>query len=366
MSNAASSSPSTVSRDGRPLPLSRSSSYPPSSSGGRFPLPFRKDGRANPEWSQARPHFGRANCLQQPRAEPVTSADSWPHSTNKVPTKSDASERTEPVGQANESAGAASQNNEVAEAGAVDEDSTAEAARHLERQLLNEGHERPEGDACPVCYLYIGLPMREHATRNLCCMKRVCNGCILAAHQRGLKGCPFCRSPIPITDASQLAMVQNRFDKGDAAAMVYLGDRYYYGGKLGLTKDVPRTIELYTEAVELGSLDAHFQLGFIYYTGKGAEEDKPRAIQLWQQAAMKGHVLSRHHLGLVEHENGNYDLAVQHFMICTKMGNQESLDAIRKKFVRGQATKVQYAEALRGYQDAVEEMKSHHGRKPSD
>ena len=133
-----------------------------------------------------------------------------------------------------------------------------------------------------------------------------------------------------------------------------------------MTKDVPRTIELYTEAVELGSLDAHFQLGFIYYTGKGAEEDKPRAIQLWQQAAMKGHVLSRHHLGLVEHENGNYDLAVQHFMICTKMGNQESLDAIRKKFVRGQATKAQYAEALRGYQDAVEEMKSHHGRKPSD
>ena len=48
------------------------------------------------------------------------------------------------------------------------------------------------------------------------------------------------------------------------------------------------------------------------------------------------------------------------------MGNKESLDAIRKKFVRGQATKVQYAEALRGYQDAVEEMKSHHGRKPSD
>ena len=54
------------------------------------------------------------------------------------------------------------------------------------------------------------------------------------------------------------------------------------------------------------------------------------------------------------------NLVVQHWMICTKMGNKELLDAIRKKFVRGQATKVQYAEALRGYQGAVEEMKSHH------
>ena len=53
-SNTASSSPSTVSM-GQPLTF-LSSSYPPSSSDGRFaiaaPLPFRKDGRANPEWTQ--------------------------------------------------------------------------------------------------------------------------------------------------------------------------------------------------------------------------------------------------------------------------------------------------------------------------
>ena len=32
---------------------------------------------------------------------------------------------------------------------------------------------------------------------------------------------------------------------------------------------------------------------------------------------------------------------------------------IKKMFVGGFATKAQYTEALRGYQDAVEEMKSH-------
>jgi len=93
---------------------------------------------------------------------------------------------------------------EGAVAGADDDERSAEAARYLER-LLNEGHERAEGDVCPICYLYIGLPKSKHAAINVCCMKRVCNGCILAARKRGLRGCPFCRTPTPHDDASALA-----------------------------------------------------------------------------------------------------------------------------------------------------------------
>ena len=45
-------------------------------------------------------------------------------------------------------------------------------------------------------------------------------------------------------------------------------------------------------------------------------------------------------------------------MISAKMGLKPSLDIIRRMLVDGTATKAQYAEALKGYQDAVEEMKS--------
>ena len=41
------------------------------------------------------------------------------------------------------------------------------------------------------------------------------------------------------------------------------------------------------------------------------------------------------------------------------MGNKLSLEMIKKMFISGEATKAQYAEALKGYQDAVEGMKSH-------
>ena len=176
------------------------------------------------------------------------------------------------------------------------------AARNLEQRLMTSGHNRPEGDWCPICFLLIELTVDGHSMRNVCCMKRVCNGCVLAARQRGLNNvCEFCRTPHPADDASELAMIQKRVDKRDAIAIYYLGDNYFYG-ELGLMKDVPRAIELWTEAAELGSLDAHNNLGHVYYYGEGVEEDKLRCIRHWQQAAMKGHVDSRHNLGSVEEE----------------------------------------------------------------
>ena len=47
-------------------------------------------------------------------------------------------------------------------------------------------------------------------------------------------------------------------------------------------------------------------------------------------------------------------------MISAKMGFEKSLNNIKKMFMDGHATKAQYAEALIGYRDAVEEMKSPH------
>ena len=74
---------------------------------------------------------------------------------------------------------------------------------------------------------------------------------------------------------------------------------------------------------------------------------------------MKGHAGSRHFLGSVEyHQAGTYELAVQHWMISAKMGAKKSLDSIKDMFMDGFATKAQYAEALRGYQTAMQDTKS--------
>ncbi|EJK52202.1 hypothetical protein THAOC_28555, partial [Thalassiosira oceanica] len=63
-------------------------------------------------------------------------------------------------------------------------------------------------------------------------------------------------------------------------------------------------------------------------------------------------------LGCRENDAGNYDLAVQHWMISAKLGHEKSLIKVKGFFMAGLATKADYAAALRGYQSAIEEMSS--------
>ncbi|EJK69053.1 hypothetical protein THAOC_09730, partial [Thalassiosira oceanica] len=71
-------------------------------------------------------------------------------------------------------------------------------------------------------------------------------------------------TPMPKNDANALAMVQARVGKKDPVAINYLGGQYYHG-ELGLQKNMCKAIELWAEAVELGSIDALYNLGNAYY-----------------------------------------------------------------------------------------------------
>ena len=84
------------------------------------------------------------------------------------------------------------------------------------------------------------------------------------------------------------------------------------------------------------------------------------AIRHYEAAAMCGQVSARYNLiGCEEYRAGNYDIALQHcIMISAKMGHEKSLNIVKKLFMNGHATKNDYAAALRGYQNAVEEVSS--------
>ncbi|EJK56138.1 hypothetical protein THAOC_24033 [Thalassiosira oceanica] len=232
------------------------------------------------------------------------------------------------------------------------------AAELKDEQLYGQGQERSEDDFCPICSLLIPLPMHEHSGFFACCAKKACHGCGLAAQRRGmLESCPFCRTPDPKDNAPVLAQLQTRTDAKDPVATMFLASQYYYGS-YGLEKDVPRAIELYTEAAEGGSAEAHAALGKMYYEGEGVEQNQSKGIGHWELAAMQGNVTARCSLGHHEFDEGNYERALRHYLISAKMGCDDSLKTIKNMFAAGLATREQYAGALRGYQVAVEEMKS--------
>ena len=234
------------------------------------------------------------------------------------------------------------------------------AAELKDEELYGQGHERAEADFCPICLLAMPFPVHDHATFRSCCMKSVCDGCNLGAKRRGLSDiCPFCRTPPPKNDDEVLEMVQKRVTARDPEAICRLGDAYF--NKLhGLEKDTSRAFELWSEAAELGSSTALHKMGYAYYQGdEGLEQDVARGTRYWELGAMQGSAESRHYVGLFEiMDNKNYDRALRHFLISAKMGFKDSLDAIKQMFADGLATKAQYAETLKGYQDALEDTKS--------
>ena len=188
-------------------------------------------------------------------------------------------------------------------------------------------------------------------------MTLVCNGCLLAARKRGMWDCPFCRAPLPENESQVLAMTQTRVAVGDPMAIYYLGGKYADGHD-GLEKDVTMAIELYERAAEFGVQYAHFKLGDLYRKGEDVEKDTAKAIQHFEVAAVKGVAKARNNIGALERSAGNYDLALQHYMIAAKLGHRRSLNNVKKLLVSCHATKADYAEALRGYQSAIEEMRS--------
>ena len=221
--------------------------------------------------------------------------------------------------------------------------------------LTRKGRTRSEEDECPICSLPLPLDGKQSSFQT-CCVKLVCNGCILAVRKRGMKDCPFCRTPTP-AESQVIAMIQKRADAGDPVAMFDLGQQYRFG-KYGLKKDVTRAVELYERAAELGSKVAHFALGSLYEEGVDVEKDTIKATRHYEAAAMSGDVYARFNLGCKEYVARNVDLALQHWKIAANLGVQHALDNVKGMFILGLATKADYAEALRGYQNAVEEMRS--------
>ena len=125
-----------------------------------------------------------------------------------------------------------------------------------------------------------------------------------------------------------------------------------------MEKDVTKAVKFYERAVKLCLKGAQYNLGCLHGQGIDMKKDTAKAMRHWEAAAMCGHAKARSNLGCEEYNARNYDLALQHFLIAAKLGDPEALNGVKEVFIDGLATKADYAEALRGYQSAVEEMRS--------
>eukprot|EP00986_Skeletonema_menzelii_P001526 scaffold405_cov137-Skeletonema_menzelii.AAC.2 len=209
---------------------------------------------------------------------------------------------------------------------------------------------------CPICCLPLPIDPKKSILMS-CCSKRICGGCDIANKKREIEGklqqkCPFCRKAMPFTDEEFNKRLMKRIEANDPVAMCYMG------GKRCDEGDYESAFEYWSKAAALGDVEAHFHLSILYDNGQGVEKDEKKELHHAEQAAISGHPMARHNLGCLEKEKGRVDRAVKHYIIAAKLGYDGSLENVKEFYKAGQASKEDFAAALRGHQAAVDATKS--------
>ena len=214
----------------------------------------------------------------------------------------------------------------------------------------------PPSEECPICF--ITMPSICKSEFQTCCGKNLCRGCIFAMLESGGGDlCAFCRMPNTKTDEEHVERLKKLMEKGNGLAFYYLAG-YYARGISGLPQDDSKANELLLRGGQLGYSEAYYNLGASYLLGDGVEIDKKKAKHYLELAAISGYVPARHNVGCLEGQAGNNHRAYKHYILAARAGFKESLDSVRKGFMKGFVTKDEYASTLRAYQKSQDEMKS--------
>ena len=230
-------------------------------------------------------------------------------------------------------------------------------AAELHDELLFKQPERNHFGDCPICCLPLPIEPKK-CTLMSCCSKLICNGCDHANQKREREArlqekCPFCRKPLPESDEEMNDQWMKRAEaNNDPVAMRYIGTERYKKG------DYRAAFEYWTRAAALGDVVAHYQLSCLYREGKAVEKDGKREQYHLKEAAIGGHPDARHNLALLEKKNGRLNRSMKHFIIAAKLGDDQSLERIKKGYKAGHVSKEDFTGARRGYQAAIVATKS--------
>jgi TPR repeat protein len=181
----------------------------------------------------------------------------------------------------------------------------------------------------------------------------ICRGCEVANYiSNGVNKCPFCREPAPYDVEERDKRLKKRMKANDPAALREMGRLRYGEG------DYDGAFEYWTNAAELGDVDAHDKLGMMYMQGQHVEEDEGKAVYHFSIAAIGGHHNARYALGYIEGLNGNFERAVKHFIIAANLGCADSMKILWKRYACGDITKEDLDATIRTHQAAIDETKS--------
>jgi len=210
---------------------------------------------------------------------------------------------------------------------------------------------------CPICFLPLQIDLYR-STLLSCCSKVICKGCRRANKLSGVNKnvhhtCPMCRQPMPRSNEEFNRNNMKRVTANDPVAVKEAGKKHYHEGHYR------GAFEYWTKASELGNVDAIYLLSLLYRDGRGVEKNEEKEWYQLEEAAIAGHVGARFALAHNEKaRHGSIDRAVKHFIIAANLGCNNSMEALKQFYTKGDVSDDKFTAALHTHQAAIDEMKS--------
>lgn len=145
-------------------------------------------------------------------------------------------------------------------------------------------------------------------------------------------------NPETFAKAKQYFLDAEKLGSKDASYL--LGELYYYGE--GVEQNYQKAAEYYQKAADQGQAEALFSLASLYMSGRGVEENQNRAIELYEAAANLNHPDSINVLAYT-YENGNIgevkpnrEKALEWYQKGCEQGNAASCESKDQLTVRSE------------------------------
>lgn len=143
-----------------------------------------------------------------------------------------------------------------------------------------------------------------------------------------------------------------------APAIGYLGWMYETGN--GLTKDLQKAFTYYSKAANRGNTLSQFNLGLIYYFGKGGfSEDRDLAFKFFKLSSEGGYPKAFHYIGCLYFDEKKYSEAVKFFEKGASLGDESSAMFMAECYKTGKGVEMNLEKAFELYKFSAEKGELH-------
>ena len=151
----------------------------------------------------------------------------------------------------------------------------------------------------------------------------------------------------------QLEKLEKAAERGSKAAILELGNNYFYG-RLGLEKDTAMAAQWWQRGADLNHRQCMYNLGNLYIRGDGVEKNEVEALKYYMKAADFGLMQANINAALLLDRRKEYDKAIRYFQEASQIKEDRAISRLAEYYELGLGGPKRVLDAIQLYRESAQ------------